>query len=155
MTISFLSPDQVSILVRQASNVNAKPVLLNVPRKVAIKVKKGTTLSFSASNDQKYVVVDNKIHPPLRNEGSGGGSRHLPQQPRAQQNSYNSSQRPIHRPTNFQGNNRMASSTSSPTSIAASYQVRTLTQIFICPNGLATLESMINANTKQNFLSCP
>jgi len=117
-----LPTDQVSILVRQASNVNAKPVLLNVPRKVAIKVKKGTTLSFSASNDQKYVVVDNKIHPPLRNEGSGGGSRHLPQQPRAQQNSYNSSQRPIHRPTNFQGNNRMASSTSSPTSIAASYQ---------------------------------
>merc|ERR1719400_984335 len=64
-----LPTDQVSILVRQASNVNAKPVLLNVPRKVAIKVKKGTTLSFSASNDQKYVVVDNKIHPPVKVAG--------------------------------------------------------------------------------------
>ena len=41
--------DQVSILVRQASNPSAKPVLLNVPRKVALKVKKGTTLSFSSS----------------------------------------------------------------------------------------------------------
>jgi len=42
-----------------------KPVLLNVPRKVALKVKVGTTLSFSASNDHKYVVMDSKIHPPV------------------------------------------------------------------------------------------
>jgi hypothetical protein len=28
-------------------------------------VKNGTTLSFSASNDQKYVVISNKIHPPV------------------------------------------------------------------------------------------
>ena len=62
--------DQVSILVRQQSNgPHAKPVLLNVPRKVALKVKAGTTLSFSASNDQKYVVIDNKIHPPVKMSG--------------------------------------------------------------------------------------
>jgi len=53
--------DQVSILVRPASGGNA--VLLNVPRSVAAKVKQGTTLSFSASNDQKYTVIDNKMHP--------------------------------------------------------------------------------------------
>jgi len=40
-------------------------VLLNVPRSVAAKVKQGTTLSFSASNDQKYTVIDNKMHPPV------------------------------------------------------------------------------------------
>ena len=62
--------DQVSILVRQQSNgPHTKPVLLNVPRKVALKVKTGTTLSFSASNDQKYVVIDNKIHPPVKISG--------------------------------------------------------------------------------------
>ena len=58
--------DQVSILVRpQKSLPTTKPVLLNVPRKVALKVKVGTTLSFSASNDQKYIVMDSKIHPPV------------------------------------------------------------------------------------------
>ena len=62
--------DQVSILVRQQNGgPHAKPVLLNVPRKVALKVKTGTTLSFSASNDQKYVVIDNKIHPPVKMSG--------------------------------------------------------------------------------------
>ena len=62
-----LNSDQVSILVRQQNGgPQAKPVLLNVPRKVALKVKTGTTLSFSASNDQKYVVIDNKIHPPVK-----------------------------------------------------------------------------------------
>ena len=62
--------DQVSILVKQQnSGTNTKPVLLNVPRKVALKVKTGTTLSFSASNDQKYVVIDNKIHPPVKVAG--------------------------------------------------------------------------------------
>ncbi|XP_071743370.1 uncharacterized protein [Lepeophtheirus salmonis] len=55
--------DQVSILVRSQSS--PKPVLLNVPRKIAIKVKAGTTLSFSASSDQKYTVIDSKIHPPV------------------------------------------------------------------------------------------
>merc|ERR1719509_240230 len=55
--------DQVSILVRPAAGGNA--VLLNVPRSVAAKVKQGTTLSFSASNDQKYTVIDNKMHPPV------------------------------------------------------------------------------------------
>ena len=61
--------DQVSILVRKSNaSPSSKPVLLNVPRKVAVKVKKGTTLSFSASDDQKYVVVDNRIHPPLKSK---------------------------------------------------------------------------------------
>ncbi len=74
--------DQVSILVRlQKASANSKPVLLNVPRRVALKVKVGTTLSFSASNDQKYVVMDNKIHPPV-----GSTSRkpppHQPSRPR-------------------------------------------------------------------------
>ena len=59
------STDQVSILVKSAKNPGSKPVLLNVPRNVALKVKAGTTLSFSASNDQKYTVIDNKIHPPV------------------------------------------------------------------------------------------
>ncbi|XP_023340374.1 uncharacterized protein LOC111710503 [Eurytemora carolleeae] len=57
------SSDQVSILVRPAQGGNA--VLLNVPRHVALKVKIGTTLSFSASNEQKYTVIDNKMHPPV------------------------------------------------------------------------------------------
>ena len=58
--------DQVAILVRpQKAAANSKPVLLNVPRKVALKVKVGTTLSFSASNDHKYIVMDSKIHPPV------------------------------------------------------------------------------------------
>ena len=56
------------------SSANTKPVLLNVPRKVALKVKVGTTLSFSASNDQKYIVMDSKIHPPV-------GIRKGPSQP--------------------------------------------------------------------------
>lgn len=55
--------DQVSILVRPSAGGNA--VLLNVPRNVALKVKIGTTLSFSASTDQKYTVIDNKLHPPV------------------------------------------------------------------------------------------
>lgn len=71
--------DQVSILVKpQKAAASAKPVLLNVPRKVALKVKVGTTLSFSASNDQKYIVMDSKIHPPV---GTGGGGRQGPQLP--------------------------------------------------------------------------
>jgi len=53
--------EQVSILVRPAQGGNN--VLLNVPKNVALKVKKGTTLSFSASSDQKYIVVDAKMHP--------------------------------------------------------------------------------------------
>ena len=58
--------DQVAILVRlQKAPPTTKPVLLNVPRKVALKVKVGTTLSFSASNDHKYIVMDSKIHPPV------------------------------------------------------------------------------------------
>jgi len=67
-TASASSPaansEQVSILVRPQKG--GKPVLLNVPRRVAMKVKNGTTLSFSASNDRKYVVISNKIHPPVK-----------------------------------------------------------------------------------------
>ena len=59
------------------SSANTKPVLLNVPRKVALKVKVGTTLSFSASNDQKYIVMDSKIHPAV---GIRKGPSHQPQQ---------------------------------------------------------------------------
>jgi hypothetical protein len=60
---SSSSSEQVAILVRP--HKGGKPVLLNVPRKIALKVKNGTTLSFSASSDQKYVVISNKIHPPV------------------------------------------------------------------------------------------
>lgn len=49
--------------MRPAQGGNA--VLLNVPKHVAIKVKVGTTLSFSASSDLKYTVMDNKMHPPV------------------------------------------------------------------------------------------
>ena len=70
LTSTNPNSDQVSILVKQQhSGPHSKPVLLNVPRKVALKVKTGTTLSFSASNDQKYVVIDNKIHPPVKMSG--------------------------------------------------------------------------------------
>jgi hypothetical protein len=72
-----VSGDQVAILVRpQKAAANSKPVLLNVPRKVAMKVKVGTTLSFSASNDHKYIVMDSKIHPPV------GSKQPQPKQPR-------------------------------------------------------------------------
>ena len=53
----------VSILARPADG--GKVVLLNVPRSVALKVKIGTSLSFSASTEQKFTVVDNKIHAAL------------------------------------------------------------------------------------------
>jgi len=68
--------DQVSILVRPAGGGNA--VLLNVPRSVALKVKVGTTLSFSASNDQKYTVIDNKMHPPVGRQKPTTPTRQLP-----------------------------------------------------------------------------
>lgn len=68
--------DQVSILVRPAGGGNA--VLLNVPRSVALKVKVGTTLSFSASNDQKYTVIDNKMHPPVGRQKPATPNRQLP-----------------------------------------------------------------------------
>ena len=75
-TNSNSTSDQVSILVKQQnSGPHTKPVLLNVPRKVALKVKTGTTLSFSASNDQKYVVIDNKIHPPVKVTGASSQAR--------------------------------------------------------------------------------
>ena len=69
------TPDQVSILVRPAGGGNA--VLLNVPRSVALKVKVGTTLSFSASNDQKYTVIDNKMHPPVGRQKPATPTRQL------------------------------------------------------------------------------
>ena len=70
--------DQVAILVRlQKAPPTSKPVLLNVPRKVALKVKVGTTLSFSASNDHKYIVMDSKLHPPV-----GGGRARAPTAPK-------------------------------------------------------------------------
>ena len=52
---------QVSILVRP--HKGGKPVLLNVPRKIALKVKNGTTLSFSASSDQvcKTLGIDCRL----------------------------------------------------------------------------------------------
>jgi len=68
--------DQVSILVRPAGGGNA--VLLNVPKSVALKVKVGTTLSFSASNDQKYTVIDNKMHPPVGRQKPAAPTRQLP-----------------------------------------------------------------------------
>ena len=75
--------DQVSILVRPSKGPNQKPVLLNVPRRIAIKVKPGTTLSFSASNDQKYTVIDSKIHPavkmgPSKQQNDQGGINGYP-----------------------------------------------------------------------------
>ena len=74
--------DQVSILVRpQKSAPSTKPVLLNVPRKVALKVKVGTTLSFSASNDQKYIVMDSKIHPPVGSKGAARNQNRPPPSP--------------------------------------------------------------------------
>jgi len=81
---SAANSEQVSILVRLA-RTNSKPVLLNVPRKVAMKVKKGTTLSFSASNDQKYIVVDNTIHPPLKSGTAAAGTTGRQQHPQQQQ----------------------------------------------------------------------
>ena len=70
--------DQVSILVRPSAGGNA--VLLNVPRNVALKVKIGTTLSFSASTDQKYTVIDNKLHPPVgkQRQQSPASTNHKP-----------------------------------------------------------------------------
>ena len=76
--------EQVSILVRPSGGGN--PVLLNVPRNVALKVKTGTTLSFSASTDQKYTVIDNKLHPPV--------GKHKPAQPAQSSQSSQSSQPP-------------------------------------------------------------
>ncbi len=68
--------DQVAILVKPQKGT--KHVLLNVPRKVAVKVKPGTTLSFSASSDQKYIVVDSKIHPPVGKKPVSGGNLTAP-----------------------------------------------------------------------------
>ena len=76
--------DQVSILVRPSTGGNA--VLLNVPRHVATKVKVGTTLSFSASTDQKYTVIDNKLHPPVgKHKPSGSKPAAPPTKPSPQQ----------------------------------------------------------------------
>ena len=94
--------DQVSILVRPSAGGNA--VLLNVPRNVALKVKIGTTLSFSASTDQKYTVIDNKLHPPVGK-----------QRPQQQQTSSNN------RP---QSTSRPASNTHKPPSAASSASSR-------------------------------
>jgi hypothetical protein len=89
--------DQVSILVRPAKSASQKPVLLNVPRKVALKVKPGTTLSFSASNDQKYTVIDSKIHPPVKMPGNAisptKASRPPPQQQQRQPQQHNGGRR--------------------------------------------------------------
>jgi len=79
---SQVASDQVSILVRPAQGGNA--VLLNVPRHVAQKVKIGTTLSFSASSEQKYTVIDNKMHPPVgKNRPTPVGNRPPPPRPAA------------------------------------------------------------------------
>lgn len=83
--------DQVSILVKPLKGgASTKNVLLNVPRKVALKVKPGTTLSFSASNDQKYTVIDSKIHPPVKAASSSSVSR-----PPILPSSHNQQQRPL------------------------------------------------------------
>ena len=79
----------MSILVKPAAGGNA--VLLNVPRNVAVKVKVGTTLSFSASNNQKYTVLDNKMHAPVgrgpqqKRQGQQQQQQLQRQQPRPQQ----------------------------------------------------------------------
>ena len=86
--------EQVSILVRPSGGGN--PVLLNVPRNVALKVKTGTTLSFSASTDQKYTVIDNKLHPPV--------GKHKPAQPAQSSQSSQPSQPPR---TQNQNKNRL------------------------------------------------
>jgi len=77
--------DQVSILVRPSTGGNA--VLLNVPRNVATKVKVGTTLSFSASTDQKYTVIDNKLHPPVGKHKPTGSKPSVPTKPQQQASS--------------------------------------------------------------------
>jgi len=82
--------EQVSILVRPSGGGNA--VLLNVPRNVALKVKVGTTLSFSASTDQKYTVIDNKLHPPVgKHKPPAQSSQSRPQ---AQTNTQNKTKMP-------------------------------------------------------------
>ena len=89
--------EQVSILVRPSGGGN--PVLLNVPRNVALKVKTGTTLSFSASTDQKYTVIDNKLHPPV--------GKHKPAQPSQPSQSSQSSQPSQPPRTQNQNKNRL------------------------------------------------
>ena len=75
---------QVSILVRPATGGNA--VLLNVPKAVAMKVKVGTTLSFSASSDLKYTVMDSKMHPPVGKKPPGANqTQAVKQQPHQRQ----------------------------------------------------------------------
>jgi len=92
--------DQVSVLVRPAQGGNA--VLLNVPRHVALKVKIGTTLSFSASNEQKYTVIDNKMHAPVGKNRTPPAPPHnrTPNHNRAPNNrTPNSGGRPNNRPS--------------------------------------------------------
>ncbi len=74
---------QVSILVRPATGGNA--VLLNVPKAVALKVKVGTTLSFSASSDLKYTVMDSKLHPPVGKKPPGANQTQAVKQPQQRQ----------------------------------------------------------------------
>ena len=69
--------------MRPSTGGNA--VLLNVPRNVATKVKVGTTLSFSASTDQKYTVIDNKLHPPVGKHKPTGSKPSVPTKPSPQQ----------------------------------------------------------------------
>ena len=68
-----LSSDSYDNLKAKLENFYLRTVflmpMLNVPQKVATKVKNGTTLSFLASSsDQKYVVISNKIHPPVKHD---------------------------------------------------------------------------------------
>jgi len=54
-------------------NPSSRPLLLNVPRKIAEKAKVGTTLSFKCPNEKKYTVLDTKIHPALKGGKKGEG----------------------------------------------------------------------------------
>ncbi len=70
--------------MRPATGGNA--VLLNVPKAVAMKVKVGTTLSFSASSDLKYTVMDSKMHPPVGKKPPGANqTQAVKQQPHQRQ----------------------------------------------------------------------
>ena len=59
---------------------------------LSVQVKVGTTLSFSASTDQKYTVIDNKLHPPVgKHKPPAQSSQSRPQ---AQTNTQNKTKMP-------------------------------------------------------------
>ena len=79
-TTSGLQQHKESQEVSASANKPKKRIKIDVDLRFcislfALKVKTGTTLSFSASNDQKYVVIDNKIHPPVKVAGASSQAR--------------------------------------------------------------------------------